>query len=528
MNRQRWISINFTARIMKPSCIMNDVMLTYRFLRKIGVCVDPFTVRKGFESCPAYGSIRCISDMLDKCGVDNMVCRLSFRRLSEAPLPAIVELDGDFCILSGMDTAHGLLLVEDGKGRKRRISENVFTGKWSGIALLAEYGRKKEPSAVIIKVLFKKVLWLSEKYLPFILAAAVTLSGLICGNISGMAEIAGAVVAVSGLFLSWTAFVKSIHGSGQTGGFCGEKCDDLIRGDGSHILWGSFSLAELALAYFGSSLLYLAMGFPGMGCLLFASLSLVAVFYSLAWQAWHKKPCAVCLSIDAALSAFFWISLWLSYPFAWSDGAFAGLGLFAVIYIAVLLAVSRLYRLSSGDERCSYLKKRLGRFVSSPEVFAALLSRQRRLNAMECPQEGIFLNKVDTDGMEPEHRIFAVLSPGCPFCAKAFGVLEKTVDAKVGLMLIPGNDAAFDGQLIARFVHVSRTAGGEEAMDALHAWFSDRAIPDVIVDETDWEIVETCRVYCPKAGIRNVPAVFVDDHELPPQYSIEDLEYIMP
>ena len=65
-------------------------------------------------------------------------------------------------------------------------------------------------------------------------------------------------------------------------------------------------------------------------------------------------------------------------------------------------------------------------------------------------------------------------------------------------------------------------------MDALHAWFSDRAIPDVIVDETDMEIVETCRVYCRKAGIRNVPAVFVDDHELPPQYSIEDLEYIMP
>ena len=32
---------------------MNNVMLTCGYLRKTGVCVDPLTVRKGLELCPA-------------------------------------------------------------------------------------------------------------------------------------------------------------------------------------------------------------------------------------------------------------------------------------------------------------------------------------------------------------------------------------------------------------------------------------------------------------------------------------------
>lgn len=53
MNRKGCIILNFTMKNMKPSCTMNNVMLTCGYLRKTGVCVDPLTVRKGLELCPA-------------------------------------------------------------------------------------------------------------------------------------------------------------------------------------------------------------------------------------------------------------------------------------------------------------------------------------------------------------------------------------------------------------------------------------------------------------------------------------------
>lgn len=72
--------------------IENTARTLEHYLHRIGIRLDRLTLREYVDRHPMRHNLRCVSDMLDRFGIDHMACGLTWEQLLEIETPCLVQL----------------------------------------------------------------------------------------------------------------------------------------------------------------------------------------------------------------------------------------------------------------------------------------------------------------------------------------------------------------------------------------------------------------------------------------------------
>jgi uncharacterized membrane protein len=520
----------------------NAVATVALLLRRLRARVTTATVRDTLLRHPDYPSLLSLSDVLDSWKVDNMALQFdTVEQLRELPLPFVAHLNmkGGWYVLVTEIGKDFLTYIDTKRGTVREKTAD-FTKKWTKVVLLAEtdeqsgeadYEKNHQTErlttarqlliGVAAVILFGFGLW---RVAP---TATILFWGLLLTKLLG--------TLTTGLLLvhqinSQNALVNRICKLGQTGG-----CSGILDSPAAKLTsWLSWS--EIGFFYFSGGLLALFFTGPNQLTLTvlagLATLALPYTVYSLVYQARIAKTwCMLCLMVQVLFVAEFLITLpvWpLRLPAETLPTAFTvGISLlFPAVVYAVLSPLLRAARQGQRD-RIS-----LNRLKYNPAVFRFLLERQPKMPDW-LPSQTVRLGNLNA-----LHTITVVTNPFCGACAIMHNDLKPflhsdTLAVQFIFEACQHHDKA-SRQVVTHFLALHRE---NRLTDAIDDWFT-RPVKQygawakqwpVGVDLSEFEGVmkESC-FWCFKAGIGQTPTVFLDNHRLPNEYHVSDLQVVLP
>ncbi len=519
---------------------------SYLILKRILHLLDiPFTnnyLKDVLDSHPDPESLLSISDTLAKYKIDSLAVKITEEKLDQIPLPCIVQLQGDkypyFSCISGIPGKS--MEYTDEEGKNKNLSKNEFVKKWTGITLLLEKSenasepgystRRKENLIFQALLLFFGIIggvWLIDSYFSF--------SGNLSHSIGAFSLF---VLKSAGLVLSsillWSEVDKDNSAIKE---FCtGGKNIDCNAVTDSFSLGGVISLSIIAFAYFSSGVFHLALSsFSGSVLQLLKYLSLagiVIVPISIYYQwAKIKKWCVLCLWISAVLVLEILISQLLLVNLV--PIGFQELALFSFLFTGSVLTwlILKPYILAKKDLQKQ--KSKLARFMSNREVFDYLLSGSRKLT--HSPEGLGILMK----GQSPKLHVLKVCNPYCGPCAKTHPVLEElyeTGNIDLQIIFVSGGGDDLKLKIIRHIMAIAAKDNPEVIKKALDDWYlaenKDYAAfaekypmnGELKAQEAN---IQSMLSWSEAEKITYTPTIFINGHELPKAYAVEDLKYIL-
>ncbi|MGS2737719.1 vitamin K epoxide reductase family protein [Sinomicrobium sp. M5D2P17] len=242
-------------------------------------------------SHPDHPSLLCISDTLEKYGIENLTVKVAPEKLLELPLPCIVQLSdrgGVFEILE--EFSEEKAIIKGNKKESVELSTKEFSDRWTGICLLVEVSkesaepgieRKKWENNIRTSLTSAIIILLSFVITPILMksfliegSSTIFLIGSILSKLIGLA---------TGVLLLWYE-VDKYNPTLQH--FCsgGKKidCDAVLGSKYAKVFNDSLSLGLLGFSYFFGSLSYLIMtGFSSSTFSVLAMLSFVTLSVSI-------------------------------------------------------------------------------------------------------------------------------------------------------------------------------------------------------------------------------------------------------
>ncbi|WP_373523555.1 cysteine peptidase family C39 domain-containing protein [Aquiflexum sp.] len=519
---------------------------SYLILKRILHLLDiPFTnnyLKETLDSHPEPESLLSISDTLAKYKIESLAVKINEEKLDQIPLPCIVQLQGDsypyFSCISGISEES--VEFTDVEGKNKNLSKNEFVNKWTGITLLLEkLENALEPGYSTRR---KENLIFQTLLILFGIIGVVWLMDITLGLSGGLSHTIGALLFFAlkliGLVLSSILLWSEVDKDNSTiKEFCtGGKNIDCNAVTNSFSLGGGINLIIVAFAYFFSGIFHLALSsFSGPVLQLFSYLSLsgiVIVPISIYYQwAKIKKWCVLCLWISAVLVLEVLVSQLLLVNLG-SIG-FQDLALFSLLFTGSVLAwlSSKPYLLAKNELQKQ--KSKLARFMSNREVFDYLLSSSRKLT--HSPEGlGIFMK-----GQSPKFHVLKVCNPYCGPCAKTHPVLEelyKTGNIDLQIIFLAGGKDEVKLKTVSHLMAIAAKDNPEVTKKALDDWYFAekkdyaafaakyplngelKAQDANLQSMLSWSEVE---------NITYTPTIFINGHELPKAYAVEDLKYVL-
>ena len=247
-----------------------------------------------FSSHPNYPSLFAITDTLSLLGVENLAIKIPKEQFVELPEIFLTLYKGELVLLY---KKNDLVLVLDEKGKRAKLTLDVFLCDWDQIVIAVEPNTEKE---IVLKKTSKWVLL----GLPILLLIffSLVLNGYSISSILLLGlSVLGLVLSVLVLqekFGIKTELVSKFCNMNQEA-----SCDSVIKSDESKITsWLSFT--DLPLLFFGSNFLGLLLS-PIFSVSIISGLSLLAIPF-LIYSVWVqkvkiKKWCLLCLAISGVV-----------------------------------------------------------------------------------------------------------------------------------------------------------------------------------------------------------------------------------
>lgn len=493
-------------------------------------------------SHPDHPSLLCISDTLEKYGVESLALKVDEAKLVELPLPCIVQVSdrgGLFRVLTGFSGDKAVYVGDSGKPIK--LPKEEFLGRWTGVCLLAETSESTgEPgiekrlrekrtmsilvSGAIVLLLITIVLMMAKSpamvgYPAFFLGAYALL------KLVGLAM---------GVMLLWYE-VDKYNPTLQS--FClgGNKinCDAVLGSKYAELFNGSISLGLLVFTYFFGTFSYLVItGFtsgslPPLVLLSFATLP--AVVLSVYYQGVVIKHwCKFCIVVQGTLILEMMTSFF---------GGFYEMGMaretFPLLLVLLLFPVigwKLLKPLLETKKETTLYKRGLKKIKNNPDVLKGLLFKSRKI-ATSTEGLGISINSDSA-----EYNVIKVCNPYCGPCAKAHPVLENLVrKGKINLQIlfvVKLENGDYLTKPVKHLLAIDTQNNKEDIKKALDDWYlyepkdynifaNKNPITDDLEKQND-NIIAMSK-WCDTEKITHTPTIFVNGYELPQEYNIEDL-----
>lgn len=536
------------ARLRQPSAFID---IAKQFADLLKVPVTQTALSKSLEDHPDYPSLLSMSDVLLGYGISNVAIRTSADKLDDIPVPFLAQIKDSetgrdsLAIVSAIDK-YTITWYGPEKRRWERVSISMFEQRWpSGIVLLADAEDATGEKDYALHRKEERRLNLAQNAAFLALPVTVLVTAAIALFSNGMAALLPVVfllltltgTVLSGLLLwydldQYNPVLQKICSSGKK-----VNCGAILNTKAAKIAGVSWS--SIGFTYFtGALLLLLFSGITSQQPLFIVSmlnaLSIPYIFFSVYYQ-WKvaRQWCVLCLGVQAVLL----LQLLTTLAGGWFQPVFdiSITGALIVAYLAPFMIVSMLMPAYRAAKESKRNRNELQRLKHNVQIFDALIAKQRSITE-DTTGMGIVLGNPDA-----KHRLVKVCNPYCGPCAEAHKPIEE---------LLENNP---DVQLQIIFA-ATNTTGDKRALPVKHlmaiAEKNDEALTKQALD--DWylsankdydafaakypmngelkkqdEKIDTMWQWCDKVNISFTPTIFVNGHQLPEIYSVEDLKYFL-
>lgn len=521
----------------------NSIAVTQQLLNALKV---PFTYRginDSLKQHPDYPSIAAAHDVLKEYQVENLVLKIEPGKLDELPLPFIAHVNGQnrgFITVTGVSKDSVIFLKKGSLLQTEVKSREDFLKEWSGVALLAEKTENAGEKNYKVNRRNERLNNLRTAFLLisflFILIFSLLSSTSLSFSIAAVTILKLAGVAVSCLLL-WYEIDKTnpllqkvCSGSKTT------NCSAILQSKEAK-LFGIISWSEIGFFYFPGGLLFV-ISTQEKSLQPLAWLNLLALPYTVFSVYYQgriaKQWCPLCLTVQAILlleavvffigshhqAVSFNLSLSNSFLFA-----------FALPVLFWLFVKPYLLNSKEGEE----YKNRFFRMKKDTGIFEALLSKQKRINA-SADGLGITLGNPHA-----EHTIIKVCNPYCGPCAKSHPLIHELIkdndNIKVQILFIASPDENdYRNNPVKHLLAIGEKNDGALIDRALDDWYlAEKKDYDVFAAKypMNGELkqqekkVKAMKDWCDEVKIEFTPTFFVNGHQLPENYNIDELKHFL-
>lgn len=509
----------------------------------------PFTMKFLKEKIlthPHYPSLLSIADTLEEYGLGSLAVKLGPDKLDAFPLPGIVQVslsNGSF-FFTLTEVSEDRIKFFNEKGELRELQKLDFLKIWTGVSLIVEGEEGAAEPGIIQKIRDQRIFtglltvfafgllvwlvfglvtgwnhWLTESNSgPYLIYFSLKLIGL----------------SVSGILL----WYQQDRGNPTLQKFCsgGKRvdCDEVINSKSFQALDGRVNPGIMSFAYFFAGLGLLTSYQPSS--LVFLScLSLVTipvVLYSLYYQAIVlRKWCRFCLVIQGILVFEVAVLVWGGF---WTgEMAMPGVSLFLFLFAGMILGGILIKPMLGQQEEIYEAKRNLAKLKSNKDLFEAALSRSRKIKN-EPDGIGILMK-----GKKPKYKIIKVCNPYCGPCSRVHPVLESLFEKgniDLQILFTPGGGDEPQARAIRHLLAIDAKGNSEITRRALDDWyeeghkdyeaFASKYQMNGELNQQEEKIGEM-RDWCQKERIAYTPTLFINGFELPEEFSVEDLKYLL-
>ena len=515
--------------------------IVYSYLKLKNYRIPKHTIKAAFESQPFIGTLFQIKQVFNFLGIPNIAFEITNtdkNQLIELPVPFISHLksSSEFILIDEVENNQVKYIDESGK----KILDNWtdFESKWSGVALLAfpeTYQNNKNSFTItqFAQLLLMLLIMSVISYYSFNLYSIATSWHILILFITKIIGIAISIILLDHEYNMKNSIVESLCSVEKN------DCNKLIKSQDSK-LFNLISWSELGFVYFTGSVLSLILSIAQnlnntVTVLLLINIpTLLFSFYSI-WYQYYKTNswCRFCL-ITIGL---FWIEailFWSTSP-VFSVNNFIqdifptviGFGIPIIVLLFIKPVLQKV-------EELKKVKNELNRIKYNDSVIDTLFQKSELKKLSQ--------NYALTINGETEipNVLTIVTSPTCPPCAKAHEELVQYFnrcydDLKIELIFFVHPDVEKDSEktnVARRITQIYRSKGLDEALDATNAWYKnknyeiwDKSFPVEDIDVDD--ILKKQNEWCKLNKIQYTPTILFNGRELPKEYSINDIKYLM-
>jgi len=538
-------------RILSPLQNCEETALV--LCRELDVPVTEKTLVNDLTDHPDYPSLLCMSDIMSNLGVANASLKTDFDNLKKLSFPLVVQVKFKksrydlFALIYSINESEADWLNPESKKREKFSAEKLAE-IYRGVVQLYEktesdgekeyaVNRKKEKTENVINLL----LALSIPVVTLLISAFAfsqhgfnaailpfTYTLLALGGV-----VTGALLLLYEVDQYNPVLQKVCTAGGKT------NCAAILHSKGSKVFGISWSV--IGFSYFMGQLATLLLsGFVNAGILSVAAWLSVLVLPYTIYSIYYQKQavrqwCPMCLAVQGVLVLQFLTAL--GGQFFTPMGEVSLISVFPFI-ISMLVAFLAVYLLLPALEKAKankHHRAELQRLKHNPQIFDALLTRQKRITN---PTEGL---GIILGNPAAKYKITKVCNPYCGPCSDAHPVMESLLDNNPDLQLQIIFTASDDEKDMKNppAKHLLAIAGKEDHIltrKAIDDWymakkkdytlFANKYPLDKELNHQS-EKIKTMREWCDKEEITFTPTFFINGYQLPEMYSVADLKYFL-
>jgi len=497
-------------------------------------------------SHPYHPSLLCISDTLEKYGVESLALKVDEAKLVELPLPCIVQISdsgGLFRVLTGFSGDKAVYVGDSGKSIK--LPKEEFLRRWTGVCLLAETNESTGEPGIEKRLQEKSIrdilTWGTVSLLLITMVTVIAKSPTMEGSFAffvGAYALLKVVGLAMGAMLLWYE-VDKYNPTLQS--FCsgGEKvnCDSVLNSKYSKIFNGQLSLGLIGFAYFFGTLSFLLFtGFSKTSLVTLAYLSFGAVPFILLSAYYQgmviKQWCRFCVIVQGILVSEILVVLF--GKLFKGTVSFSEFPLLITLLLLPVLGWKLLKPLLEKEKETNLYKRGLKKIKNNPDVLHGLLSKTRKITTNS---EGLGISFTNKNA---KYNVLKVCNPYCGPCAGVHPLLEELYQKeKINLKIIftaSINEDDKKTKPVRHFMAIDSKGDKTKTQEALDDWYlSDEKNYETFASryqvngelEAQDEKIEAMRQWCSPEKITHTPTIFINGHELPREYSVEDLKEVL-
>jgi len=517
----------------------NCLIVSKRLLESLKV---PFTekfLKEKILTHPQYPSLLSLSDTLEEYGVESVAAKLGPERLDELPSPGIVQVSLANGTFFNVITAvsENMVSVFDEKGKQKDISRLDFLKMWTGVSLLAEAKEDAAEPEIGQKIRDRRIIrgLVALGVVSLLLWLGL---GLVEYGSSGLflfyflLKFLG--LSISGILLLYQQDRENPTLQKFCSGGKSVDCNSVLDSKVFQLLDGRINPGLVAFAYFFAGFgLWVSLGLSSSTFLGWLSMSTIpVVIYSFYYQGMViKKWCKFCLLIQAILILEVVTVVEGGY---WEIGlSISAISLFLFLFTGIVLSGVLIKPMLLIQDDLFRAKRELAKLKSNKKLFQAALSQSRKIK--NIPQGlGIVMS-----GKKAKHQVIKVCNPYCGPCSKVHPILEslfETGNIDLQILFTPGSGEEQKEKTIRHLLAVDKKGNKEYTRKALDDWYGTMkkdyekfATKYPINGELNLqeEMVKLMEDWCEKEDIAYTPTLFIDGYELPKEYHVEDLKYLL-
>ncbi|TXE06440.1 vitamin K epoxide reductase family protein [Algoriphagus aquimarinus] len=517
----------------------NCLVICKRLLETLKVPYTGKFLKEKILTHPQYPSLLSISDTLEEYGVESIAVKLGPDRLDDFPLPGIVQIsmvNGSFFSAITAVSENSVSLFDE-KGKQKGVSRLDFLKSWTGVSLLVEAREDAAEPEINQKIRDQQII------------KGVAMIGVV--SFLGWLGLGLVEHEASGLFLSY--FMLKLLGLSISSillwyqhdkenpalqKFCsGGKsvdCNSVLDSKTFQLVDGRINPSLMAFAYFFAGIgLLVSSDLSSMTFLAWISLATIpVVLYSFYYQSMViKKWCRFCLLIQGVLILE---ALTILGGEFWGGGiSISAVSLFVFLFTGVILGGILIKPLLGFKDEIFKAKRELAKLKSNKELFEAVLSRSRKI---QNKPEGL---GILLKGEKLKYQVIKVCNPYCGPCSEVHPILESLFDRgniDLQILFTPGRGDEQKEKTIRHLLAVDGKGNSGYIREALDFWHGAKK-KDYVQFATQYPIngelnlqeekVKLMEDWCERENIAYTPTLFIDGYELPKEYKVEDLKYLL-